>query len=387
MKTGFLSALLLLVLLPGARIHADVAPGRHDANPAELTHWLRAHPEDSDARFLLARQLGWTGQYDAALAEYEVLLDAAPDNVDYLLGRSQVLVWMGRPQEALPILSRARTLAPGYEELWRLELNARIAASDPDAGRQIVAFADQARTRFPDAEWARYEPPGRARLESGFIYDNLTDGYRSWKELYVGGDYRLSNRLSLFGQARATERFGQSDEELRAGVSLSAGERWLFTFDGSITPQAEVLPEWSLSGRAARTLPRGFGVELGWRHAEYTLSSLDLMTAAGEYWFRRYRAGYTLYAASIDGGPLIYSHRGQIDRFYGDGSRVSLIASNGEEVESIGSGFFVVNEVQTLTLTGQHWLNGRWALTWELGQAWTTLYDKQRLRAGFTRQF
>ena len=46
-----------------------------------------------------------------------------------------------------------------------------------------------------------------------------------------------------------------------------------------------------------------------------------------------------------------------------------------------------LNEVQTLTLTGQHWLSQRWALTWEVGQAWTTLYDKQRFRAGFTRQF
>ena len=125
----------------------------------------------------------------------------------------------------------------------------------------------------------------------------------------------------------------------------------------------------------------------GWRHGEYPLSTLDLFTVAGEYWFNRYRAGYTIYAASIDSGPLIWSHRGQLDRYYSDRSRVSLIASNGEEVESIGNGFFVVNEVQTLTLTGQHWLSRRWALTWEVGQAWTTLYDKQRFRAGFTRQF
>lgn len=193
--------------------------------------------------------------------------------------------------------------------------------------------------------------------------------------------------MTLFGQVRATERFSQSDTELMVGAVVPVGEHWTLTFDGSAAADAEVLPTWSLSGQARRSLPLGFGAQAGWRHAEYTLSTLDLLTVAGEYWFNRYRAGYTIYAASIDSGPLIYSHRGQIDRYYRDRSRISLIASNGEEVESIGNGFFVVNEVQTLTLTGQHWLGPRWALTWEIGQAWTTLYDKQRFRAGFTRQF
>ncbi len=354
----------------------------------ELSRWLAAHPEDSEARFLRARALGWASRYEESLGDYQTLLDTEPGNVDYLLGKSQVLVWMGRADEALPLLSRARSLAPEYEELWRLELNARIASAGtlPES-RQTAAFAEEARARFPGADWAHFEPPRRARLDSGIVYDHLDNGYSNWKELYVAGSYRLREKLTLLGKVRATERFSQSDTELMGGIVQSVGDKWTLTFDGSVTPDANVLPSWSLSGQAKRSLPLGLGVQAGWRHADYPHSTLDLFSGAGEYWFNRYRAGYTLYAASIDGGPLIYSHRAQLDRYYRDRSRFSLIASNGEEVESIGNGFFVVNEVQTLTFTGEHWLSQRWALTWEVGQAWTTLYDKQRFRAGFTRQF
>ena len=353
-------------------------------------HLQASEPPSADPadRFLEARSLGWDRRYEEALTIYDELLNDDPANVDYLLGKSQVLVWMGRAEDALPLLSKARSLAPDYEELWRLELNARVAAlTSRSDSEETAAFAEEAQTRFPGADWANYERPSRARLDSGFIYDNLNNGYSSWKELYVAGNYQQSDRLSLLGQVRATERFDQSDTEAMVGAVARLGDKWTISADASVAPEANVLPAWSFSGQVKRTLPLGFAVQGGWRHAEYEFSRLDLITAAGEYWFSDYRAGYTLYMASINSGPLIYSHRGQIDRYYRERSRISLIASNGEEVESIGNGFFVVNEVQTLTLTGQHWLNNRWALTWELGQAWTTLYDKQRFRAGFTRQF
>ena len=131
-----------------------------------LDDWLTQHPEDDEARFLRARALGWSGSYDAALQAYDELLNANPANVDYLLGRSQVLVWMGRAEEALPLLARARALAPDYEEIWRLELNARISAagSFPE-NRQTAAFAEEARARFPGRGLGtvRAAQPGPAR--------------------------------------------------------------------------------------------------------------------------------------------------------------------------------------------------------------------------------
>ena len=361
--------------------------GDHPQAIAVLENWLVGHPTDRQARFLYARSLAWDGRYAESLREYDQLLDQQPNDVDYLLGKGQTLLWMGRHEDALPVLARARKLAPDYEELWRLEFNALVATQAYDSGKRLTSFVEQARQRFPTAEWTDFSPPSRASLESGFAYDILTNGFSNWKEFYIGGDYRLGERKIVYGRARATERFDQADQELMAGFGLPVLEKWSLVFEGSVAPDAQVLPQWSVFGQVQRTLPHGFGAQIGWRHAQYELSELDMMTFAGEYWRGRYRASYTIYSASIDGGALIFSHRAQLDRYYRDHSRVSVIAATGEQVESIGNGYFIVNDVQTLTLTGLHELGDRWALSWELGQAWSDLYNKQRFRAGLTRRF
>lgn len=53
-----------------------------------LQQWLGSHPEDQEARFLLARVLAWQGKHREALREYERLLATEPDNGEYLEGRA-----------------------------------------------------------------------------------------------------------------------------------------------------------------------------------------------------------------------------------------------------------------------------------------------------------
>lgn len=61
-----------------------------------LQQWLDGHPEDQEARFLLARVLFWQHKHADALEQYNRLLKAEPDNSDYLTGRSML------PATALP---------------------------------------------------------------------------------------------------------------------------------------------------------------------------------------------------------------------------------------------------------------------------------------------
>jgi thioredoxin-like negative regulator of GroEL len=53
-----------------------------------LQQWLASHPEDQEARFLLARVFAWQGKSSEALLEYERLLEKAPDNGEYLEGKA-----------------------------------------------------------------------------------------------------------------------------------------------------------------------------------------------------------------------------------------------------------------------------------------------------------
>jgi TolA-binding protein len=55
-----------------------------------LQQWLDGHPEDQEARFLLARILAWQDKHADALAQYIRLLEKEPGNNDYLRGRAML---------------------------------------------------------------------------------------------------------------------------------------------------------------------------------------------------------------------------------------------------------------------------------------------------------
>jgi len=68
-----------------------------------LQQWLGSHPEDQEARFLLARVFAWQGKHSDALREYRRLLETEPDNSEYLEGRALLpLSPASRPEMPIP---------------------------------------------------------------------------------------------------------------------------------------------------------------------------------------------------------------------------------------------------------------------------------------------
>lgn len=119
-----------------------------------LRQWLGEHPEDGEARFLVARVLFWQGKHEAALVEYARLLGIEPDNAGYLMGQALALVRSGRARAALPSLARARRLEPDDEGLWRLHIEALQIAGGRRERSQARILLDQAKRRFPHAQWS-----------------------------------------------------------------------------------------------------------------------------------------------------------------------------------------------------------------------------------------
>ena len=145
------SALPAADLLDQAR--AAVKAERYDHAERLLRQMVRVQKSDLQARFLLARVLSWQGKRREALIEYDVLIKANPRDADYLLGKAQTLIWDGRPAPALPLLQKARRLAPRYEDVWRLQITALIALGDEHRLRQARIIRDTAAARFPGSEW------------------------------------------------------------------------------------------------------------------------------------------------------------------------------------------------------------------------------------------
>ena len=81
------------------------------------------------------------------------------------------------------------------------------------------------------------------------------------------------------------------------------------------------------------------------------------------------------------------SHALRIDRSVRADDRISLTFAFGTQIESVGNDTFIDNDVWTLALAGEHWLDRRWAISWEVGHERGDLTTKQRVRAGLIRHF
>jgi YaiO family outer membrane protein len=380
-----------------ARARAAADAGDHASAVTMLEQHLVAAPDDIEARFLLARTLSWQDRWPESIQQYDILLVQHPDNVDYLYGKAQVLVWSGHPEDALPLLERARALAPEYESIWQLQSQALLAAAGEHHRERAAALSEEARRRFPDSVWPLWEDeespvePGPERtteIEAGLSYESLDSGQSDWRSLYVEASRRLDQRRSVYGMARSTDRFDETDVEVIAGGYFPITDDWTAALEGSAAPGADVLPRWSLAGRLQRTLRSGFGLQVGLRHARYQDDYTNLASVTGDRYWGDYYAGYTLYASRLQGAGTNLSHQVRVDRYYGDRNRVGVLVSIGDETESVGGGRFVTDTTATFVVNGRHWFMPLWALSWELiwhdqGDA----YTRGGARVGLRRQF
>lgn len=90
--------------------------GRHQAAFNALRKWLAVEPKDSRVRLQLAMYLDRRGFKSAALAEYELVLESAADNVIALNN----LAWLyiaRNPRKSLEYAERAAQLAPQQAEI------------------------------------------------------------------------------------------------------------------------------------------------------------------------------------------------------------------------------------------------------------------------------
>ncbi len=105
-------------------------------------------------RFPLDRFLGWAheqaGALEPAAAAYRRALAAAPDDVESLAALGGVLVAQRRPQEAIPLLLRARGLAPSYKPVLGTLGNAYAGSGEP--ARALAAYAEASRID-PADDW------------------------------------------------------------------------------------------------------------------------------------------------------------------------------------------------------------------------------------------
>jgi tetratricopeptide (TPR) repeat protein len=113
---------------------------------------LAAAPDDMDAHAWRGRLLAWTRHWPEAEAEYHLVLDKFPSDVEVLTGLSDVLLWEQKYPEALAVLEQARTVAPQDPEV--LVRRARVLS--------LLQRTSEARAEFRAA--LTYDPANPAAI-------------------------------------------------------------------------------------------------------------------------------------------------------------------------------------------------------------------------------
>jgi YaiO family outer membrane protein len=302
---------------------------------------------------------------------------------------------LGRPREALPYLEDARRRAPDYEDVWLLNARALDALDEFAAGDALLAAAA---AQFPAATWPRERSAALAerrlvergsRVFADFSYEELSGDRPAWKSASLGYTRPLSDARRLFAGLHVEERFDTRDGQLLAAWSDRLNADWSWSLGGDFSPDAEVLPEWSVTAEAGRPLPQGWSLGLRLRHASYETSDVDTLAASVEKYLEFFSVGYTLNTARVSGiGSPSFGHQLQLARDYGDASRVAFAVGFGEEAETIAPGVVQVTDTKSIALRGLHWTSVAWAIRWDAG--WYEqgdFYDRYRVRLGLEHRF
>ncbi|HEY5992992.1 MAG TPA: YaiO family outer membrane beta-barrel protein [Gallionellaceae bacterium] len=225
--------------------------------------------------------------------------------------------------------------------------------------------------------------------ELGFSHYALSNNYASWDSLYLDGAHRFGQRHSIYGELRETRRFSLTDREISGGYYHPISESWTALVAASTSPEHHVLPQDSLFGQLQKAFDGGWDIQAGLRHTRYNLVSANLLVLTGERYWGNYRAAYTLYQGRLQGSGTAPSHLLLISRYYSDHSYFTLALSRGRQAESLGPGLGVLLlDVRGASLSGRHWLNSAWGLSYEaVTEQQGNLYTRRGVLLGLRYAF
>ncbi len=321
---------------------------------------LGEHPENDEARLLLARVLSWQRRYDESITEYGRLLEKTPSDPALRADRARVLAWSGRHEEAIREYRTASAADPTNLETkvglaralsWSGDLAGasmmyeRLLAQNPELGDAWLGLAAVARWRgAPTAADRFLSKAERAGADSEGLADeraatrtallpSIGGGWTAARERqYVSGpDFTLKSE-GPFTQARAT---------VGRAAQISGRVAWLTLTE---TPSAGDSSNYALKSVAYRTdlsLLRGYPWQLA---------------LGGEYQTFKPRGGDVLFPLAGD------------DTFFGWNARLWRYCGRLTPQVSAGREYLAIKETRTggvREFTPGRFVNYEGGLAWQ----------------------
>ncbi len=229
--------------------------------PAAIAHYreyLKQSPDNSDARYRLARVLGWNKEYAESESLFRQLVEKYPQSADNLLGLARVLSWQEKYAEALGYYQKAADVHPddaalrvefarvlSYTKQYGPAADQYQAALRIDSGNadalsglvQVLIWEDKldaARTQLAALQQAHPDDPDIATLRTQI--DTLEES-RARSRAFSEGKAKeylqsvvdrnpsdVNTRLQLADLYSDSREFPKAIEQLRAASDLKPGD-------------------------------------------------------------------------------------------------------------------------------------------------------------------
>ena len=228
--TSLAIAILTVALLAAPQDSARRAEGErlaragaHAQALAQFQAIAVANPDDVDARLWIARLHGLMGNHRRALDVYRSIVSTNPQNVDALAGAGSELTGLEELDEASDFLSRAEALAADRPSV--LAAQGRLHRV---AGRLTLALAYYHRALALDASNAEVRDAYDAiraerahRVDATYLFEAFDDGDEGLPDTQAGRievNARLNDMVRVFGVGQH-ERFNHHTEN-RGGAGI-----------------------------------------------------------------------------------------------------------------------------------------------------------------------
>ncbi len=340
-----------------------------DRNCAECTRNDAAQLAKPSARFDCASMLARSGDYVRAVALYTTMIIESPGNVDYWFGLAQTQFWSGDVRGSLETLANTRSIAPHYEDVWKLELQILDSQGGGAAGRKAQELRVAAEDQFPGASWIYKGAPVRRpkyRWEIGADFEDLDNGASDWQRVYARVDRSFGATNSIFLRLAEYERFDQRDSDLGFGATFMLSERWIASGAITLSASPDFLPETIVNVRLSRKLLDGWLVGLVIQDRQYPFEDVISNGLVIERYFGQFHAAYQLEQSRLSSQDS-WNHRATLN-FYPDvGGNYGLIVTDGEETEVVAPGQLLNTDVNSIVITGRHPVGKDMSILWRLG--------------------
>lgn len=278
---GVLSAALLLSTpgAPAPGTSADPAPapaqpaiayddaerlaraGRHADALAAFEALAAANPEDFDSRLWIGRLLVWQGRRAEAAAVYRDVIARAPRYVDARVGLAGVLLTLDQVEEAWAVVQDAEALAPASGDVLAVKGRALRRLGRPS---EALAAFDAAHALSPaDTDLAivreRTQRMVAHRAHVSVAREASADGIPAATILDADVDVHLDDTTRVFGRVQFQDRGGADDTRAGGGLEWRAARRVLTRGALLVSPGSPRVARADLSGEVelavARTQP------------------------------------------------------------------------------------------------------------------------------------